>query len=288
MPATVVEWQMRAWWSVLFVPKSRTHLHSRYDCSLLCLEEPIQKVASAPLSCLICSSFREISSYAASHETRLHLPPSSFTGVLRRRESWVTPCSRIDAPFAQCAPRLNGESNTGSWRTQTPFSTTASMAQPTEQCVHTVRFTSTFASAALACASALPIMLKGSWVANAPAPAATPVCFRKARRSIVFASAPERPRARRARDCEAAPEPAFLVSCMGTSSDLRGEVVVVHVRGRLVAARRALALIGYRRPGRRRIFHYDRGGGHAAGAYRQEEITARKMVRPLDHGCNTS
>ena len=62
MPATVVEWQMRAWWSVLLVPNRRTHLHSRYDCSLLCFEEPIQKVASGPLSLRICSSFCEISS----------------------------------------------------------------------------------------------------------------------------------------------------------------------------------------------------------------------------------
>ena len=70
------------------------------------------------------------------------MPPSSFIGYLRRCESCVMPCSRIEAPLAQCAPRLIGESNTGSWRTQTPFCTTASMAQPTEQCVQTVRFTS--------------------------------------------------------------------------------------------------------------------------------------------------
>jgi hypothetical protein len=62
MPATVVEWQMRAWWSVLLVPKRRTNLHRRYDCSLLCLEEPIQNVASGPLSFLMASSFCEISS----------------------------------------------------------------------------------------------------------------------------------------------------------------------------------------------------------------------------------
>ena len=53
------------------------------------------------------------------------------------------PCSRIEAPLAQCAPRLSGESNTGSWRIHTPFSTMASIAQPTEQCVQTVRLTST-------------------------------------------------------------------------------------------------------------------------------------------------
>ena len=52
------------------------------------------------------------------------------------------PCSRIEAPLAQCAPRLIGESNTGSWRIHTPFCTTASIAQPTEQCVQTVRLTS--------------------------------------------------------------------------------------------------------------------------------------------------
>ena len=33
------------------------------------------------------------------------------------------PCSRIEAPLAQCAPRLIGESNTGSWRIQTPSCT---------------------------------------------------------------------------------------------------------------------------------------------------------------------
>ncbi len=69
------------------------------------------------------------------------------------------------------------------------------MAQPTEQCVHTVRFTSI--AAAFACASAVPIMLKGSWLANAPAPAATPERLRNVRRSMVFASIPERLRDRR-------------------------------------------------------------------------------------------
>ena len=92
------------------------------------------------------------------------------------------PCSRTDAPFAQCAPRLSGESNTGSCRTHTPFCTTASIAQPTEQCVHTVRFTSTLplVDSLLVGASALPIMLNGSWLANAPAPTATPERLRNA------------------------------------------------------------------------------------------------------------
>src|SRR5687767_6733782 len=156
MPATVVEWQMRAWWSMLLVPKYDTNLRSSWDCSLLCLEEPIQKVASGPLSFLMVSSFWLTSFKAASHEIFCHLPPTSFIGVFRRCESCVTPCSRIEAPFAQCAPRLIGESNTGSWRTHTPFSTTASIAQPTEQCVQIVRLISTLPASCLA--SALPIM----------------------------------------------------------------------------------------------------------------------------------
>ena len=63
--------------------------------------------------------------------------------------------------MAQCAPRLIGESNTGSWRIQTPSCTTASMAQPTEQCVQTVRLTSILPAGASA-AFASPIMLNGS------------------------------------------------------------------------------------------------------------------------------
>jgi len=54
-PATVVEWQMRAWWSQLLVPQKETNLRSRYDCSLLCLEEPIQYTASGPDSSRIFS-----------------------------------------------------------------------------------------------------------------------------------------------------------------------------------------------------------------------------------------
>src|SRR6267142_1111973 len=151
--ATVVLWQMRAWWSVLFVPQSDTHLRISIACSLLCFEEPTTNSASGPpfsLSLRISVSFFEISSYAWSQLNFFHLPPSSFIGYFRRCESWVMPCSRTEAPFAQCAPRLSGESNTGSWRTQVPFCTTASIEQPTEQCVHTLRFTSILP---LACSS---------------------------------------------------------------------------------------------------------------------------------------
>src|SRR5687768_10590402 len=208
MPATVVEWQMRAWWSMLLVPKYDTNLRSSCDCSLLCLEEPIQKVASGPLSFLMASSFWLTSFNAVSQEIFCHLPPASFIGYLRRCESCVMPCSRIEAPFAQCAPRLIGESNTGSWRTHTPFSTTAPMAQPTEQRVHTVRLTSTFFDAS--CASAVPIMLYGSCEAPAPAPTVRPERLRKPRRSRVFASG--KPRA--SRGWGTALEVAFRVSSM--------------------------------------------------------------------------
>src|SRR5512138_1539765 len=181
---------MRAWWSVLFVPQSRTHLHKSSACSLLCLEDPTTKSESGPLCLRISSIFFEISSYAWSQERRFHLPPSSFIGYLRRCESCAMPCSRTEAPLAQCAPRLIGESNTGSWRTHTPFCTTASIAQPTEQCVQTVRLTSSLPSSALA--SAWPIMLKGSCAATAPAPTVIPERFRNARRSRVFTGWMER------------------------------------------------------------------------------------------------
>src|SRR5712692_6588531 len=185
---------MRAWWSQLFVPHSDTHLRSSIACSLLCLDEPMKYRASGPDSLRRASILSPISSTALSQEMRWYLPLTSFMGYFSRCECSVMPCSRIEAPLAQCAPRLSGESNTGSWRTHTPFCTTASIAQPTEQCVHTVRLTSIVPPVfqGSSAASALPIMLKGSCVANAPAPAATPERFKKARRSMVFASMPER------------------------------------------------------------------------------------------------
>src|SRR5262249_50881973 len=101
------------------------------------------------------SSLSPTSLIASSQDIFCHLPLTSFIGDLSRCEPWTTPCSRTEAPLAQCAPRLIGESNTGSWRIQTPSCTTASIEQPTEQCVHTVRWTSTLPASSLA--SALPI-----------------------------------------------------------------------------------------------------------------------------------
>src|SRR6185436_11910785 len=175
---------------MLFVPKNDTNLRNRYDCSLLCFEEPIQNVASGPLSFLIARSLSLTSFSATSHEIRCHFPPTSFIGYFRRCESCVMPCSRIEAPFAQCAPRLIGESNTGSWRIQTPFCTIASIEQPTEQCVHTVRFVSIWPSAAFSAACPSATTLNGSCDTTALAPSATPERRRKARRSIVRPSMP--------------------------------------------------------------------------------------------------
>src|SRR5271157_5172357 len=150
---------MRAWWSQLLVPQKDTNLRSRYACSLLCLELPIQNTASGPpftLSSRIASSRALTSLSASSQDIFCHLPLTSFIGDFSRCECAIMPCSRTDAPLAQCAPRLRGESNTGSCRIQTPFSTTASTEQPTEQCVQTVRLTSMVLAASVL-ASALPI-----------------------------------------------------------------------------------------------------------------------------------
>src|SRR6185437_3444007 len=138
---------------MLFVPKNETNLRSRYDCSLLCFELPTQNTASGPDSLRIASSLSPSSLIASSQLIFWYLPLTSFIGDFSRCSP--RPCSRIAAPFAQCAPRFSGESNTGSWRTHTPFSTTASTEQPTAQCVHTVRCTSRLTSGA---ACALPIV----------------------------------------------------------------------------------------------------------------------------------
>src|SRR6478752_8873487 len=139
---------MRAWWSQLLLPKYETNLRNRYDCSLLCFELPTQNTASGPDSLRMAASLSPSSLIACSQLIFWYLPLTSFIGDFSRCSPW--PCSRTDAPLAQCAPRLIGESNTGSWRTQMPFSTTASMAQPTEQCEHTVRRTTSDLSAAAA------------------------------------------------------------------------------------------------------------------------------------------
>src|SRR5262245_24875865 len=177
---------MRAWWSQLLLPHRLIHLRSRYDCSLLCFDEPTMKIESTPL-CLRSSSILALTSLSASSQLmRWYLPLTSFIGYFRRYSPW--PFSRTAAPLAQCEPRLIGESNTGSWRTQTPFSTTASIAQPTEQWPHTVRLTSTLALRSPPCfltSPALALRTSTSCDTAMPAPTPRPERRRKERRSSV-------------------------------------------------------------------------------------------------------
>src|SRR5512140_1504298 len=79
-PETVVEWQMRAWWSQLLLPPRLTNLRSRYDCSLLCLDEPIQYIASGPLALRRSRILALISASAVSQLMRSYLPFTSFIG----------------------------------------------------------------------------------------------------------------------------------------------------------------------------------------------------------------
>src|SRR5258708_27434041 len=132
-PATVVEWQMRAWWSMLLVPNMEANFLNICACSLLCLDEPTQNTASGPLSLRIARSLSPISLIACSQVMRRYLPATSFIGYLRRCECSVMPCSRTLAPLAQCAAGLIGESNTGPLRTHTPSGDTPSLAQAAEQ-----------------------------------------------------------------------------------------------------------------------------------------------------------
>src|SRR5689334_4115643 len=173
------------------------------------------------------------------------------------------PCSRTAAPLAQCEPRLIGESNTGSWRTQTPSTTIASTEQPTEQWVQTVFFTSVLPGFALAWAFASPIMLSGSCEANAAAPAARPEPLRNVRRSTVFA--PSATAARASGFTLSAGAADLRVSSMRASSDLGGPVVLLDVLGQAVA----VALSGLRALwgcslGRLHALGRDRGHGPGA------------------------
>jgi hypothetical protein len=125
------------------------------------------------------------------------------------------------APLAQCAPRLIGESNTGSWRTHTPFSTTASMAQPTEQWVQTVRLTSMRPSpmAGPLLSAALAFFTSASEDAAMPTPTPRPERRRKARRSMVGMAA-DKPRCRlwtKGERGSALAAPDFFVSNMELS-----------------------------------------------------------------------
>src|SRR5690606_3420129 len=200
------------------------------------------------------------SSSACCQLMRWYLPLTSFIGVLSRWSPW--PCSRTEAPLAQCEPMLSGESKTGSCRTHTPFSTTASSAQPTEQWVQTVRRTSTFfVPDSCACAAWAGRMERKVMVlAAAPAPRPMPERLRNERRFIVAESADSTPRATLStspagRTVLARADEFFLVNsilisvspwgrrrrkrrCLRSVSDLGGVVVLAHVIGHVIAAAR--------------------------------------------------
>ena len=90
---------------------------------------------------------------------------------------------------------LNGESKAGSWRIQTPFCTTASTEQPTEQWVQTVCLVTGAAAAATFASSAWAdsITLNGMWRAMPAAPAVRPARSRNERRLMVAEAARARP-----------------------------------------------------------------------------------------------
>ena len=135
-----------------------------------------------------------ISLMASSQLIRRHSPLTSFIGYFSRRSPWA--CSRTDAPFAQWAPRLNGLSQPGSCPTHTPFATSATTVQPTEQWVQTDFFSSTFPTTAPVAASAFFIMPGAVAMAAAP-PAARPERLINVRRSMAPPVIPARARDKR-------------------------------------------------------------------------------------------
>src|SRR5262249_54036704 len=92
--------------------------------------------------------------------------------------------SRAAAPFAHGEPRLIGESQPGSWPIHTPFATSATTVQPTEQCVQIfLRMVTCAPAGGGGPASALRTLVSGSAPSVARPPAARPERRRKARRS---------------------------------------------------------------------------------------------------------
>src|SRR3954453_11627948 len=122
---------------------------------------------------------------ATSHDILCHSPLTSFIGYLSRR----SPCtsSRTEAPLAQCEPRFSGLSQPGSCPIHTPFATSATTVQPTEQCVQIALVVVTLAPCGGGgAASAFRTLPRGS-VASVAGPAATrPERRRKERRSTPF------------------------------------------------------------------------------------------------------
>src|ERR1700754_2224944 len=174
---------------------------------------------------------------AWSHETFCHSPLTSFIGYFSRR----SPCtsSRTEAPLAQCEPRLIGESQAGSWPTQTPFCTSAITVQPTEQWVQMFFLISVGAPTIFGPACALRTDPSGINPNAAPALAARPEGRRNVRGSRTpEARLPAIP-CKRARPAD--PSLRFINMCVVPSVAVDA-VVVLDVIGFLVARLDALGL----------------------------------------------
>src|SRR4051812_12173354 len=154
---------------------------------------------------------------------------------------------------------LIGESKAVSWRIHTPFCTTASTEQPTEQWLHTVCLTSIGAGpgALVICACASAITWGGRSRTSAATPAAMPPACRKLRRLTTGAMA-GRGRARRA--AVVAPGGDMRVNKGMRGSGLEaGELVVAP---RVLALAIAAARVRLRcRVGRRGGWRHRRSGG---------------------------
>src|SRR5882724_5026247 len=174
---------------------------------------------------------------ATSQDIFCHSPLTSFIGYFRRR----SPCtsSRTAAPLAQCEPRLIGESQAGSWPTQTPFCTSAITVQPTEQCVQMFFLISVGAPTILGPASAFRTEPSGIKPSAAPAPAARPERRRKVRRSRTPEARPAATPCKRA--LLADPSLRFINMCVVPSIAVDA-IAVLDVIGFLVAGLDALSL----------------------------------------------
>src|SRR5262249_15995433 len=168
---------------------SAANLRQRSAPSLEYVEEPSQYTASGPDFSRIAVSLAPISSIAWSQLTRVHWPLTSFIGYFRRR----SPCtsSRTAAPLAQCEPRLIGQSQPRPWPIRTPFATSATTVQPTEQCVQMfLRMVTCAPAGGGGPASALRTLASGNAPTVARPPATRPERRRKARRSSAPSDGP--------------------------------------------------------------------------------------------------
>src|SRR3954467_15185089 len=172
---------------------------------------------------------------AWSQDIFCHSPLTSFIGYFRRR----SPCtsSRTDAPLAQCEPRLIGESQAGSWPTQTPFCTSAITVQPTEQCVQMFFLISVGAPTIFGPACALRTEPSGIKPSAAPAPAARPDRRRNVRRSRTPEASPAATPCKRALPAD--PSLRFINMCVVPSIAVDA-IVILDVIGFLVAGLEAL------------------------------------------------